>query len=63
MRDADSISRAKTDVLRADILKLSSLKNAILENECAISPYFCTVTYILILHAVLHHKYLVLYRK
>ena len=40
IRDADDISRVKTGELHPDVLIADVIKKKILENECAISPYF-----------------------
>ena len=62
MRDADAISRVKTDELHADVLIADVIKNSIFRKWMRYISLFHLVTYIQILHAVLYHKDLALYK-
>ena len=62
MRDADAISRVKTDELHADALIADVIKNLIFRKWMRYISLFLVVTYIQILHTVLYHKDLVLYK-
>ena len=56
MQDADAILHVKTGELNADVLIADVIRKLNFRK-------FCTVTYIQILHEVLHYKNLVLYKK